>query len=95
MWYYQVNLNRNLGKTNPLNEKDLEDFINCYENKKVSENSWLVNIKDIDKSSYDLSVKNPNRNEEFILEEPEDIIENILSIEEENKNILEELKEIL
>ncbi|MCZ9838970.1 hypothetical protein [Brachyspira hyodysenteriae] len=64
-------------------------------NKKVSENSWIVNIKDIDKSSYDLSVKNPNRNEESILDEPEDIIENILSIEEENKNILEELKEIL
>lgn len=95
IWYYQLNLNRNLGKTNPLNEKDLEDFINCYENKKVSENSWIVNIKDIDKSSYDLSVKNPNRNEESILDEPENIIENILSIEEENKNILEELKEIL
>jgi type I restriction enzyme M protein len=26
-WFYQLNLNRNLGKTNPLNEKDLEDFI--------------------------------------------------------------------
>jgi type I restriction enzyme M protein len=27
VWYYQLNLDRNLGKTNPLNEKDLEDFV--------------------------------------------------------------------
>ena len=95
IWYYQLNLNRNLGKTNPLNEKDLEDFLNCFEDRRVGENSWIVNIEDVDKNSYDLSVKNQNRNEESILEEPEDIIENILGIEEENKNILEELKVIL
>lgn len=95
IWYYQLNLNRNLGKTNPLNEKDLEDFVNCFEDRRVGENSWIVNIEDIDKNSYDLSVKNPNRNEESILEEPEDIIDNILGIEEENKNILQELKGIL
>ncbi|MCA6071204.1 MAG: type I restriction-modification system subunit M [Endomicrobium sp.] len=27
VWYYQLKLNRNLGKTNPLNEKDLEEFV--------------------------------------------------------------------
>ena len=27
VWFYQLNLDRNLGKTNPLNEKDLADFL--------------------------------------------------------------------
>jgi type I restriction enzyme M protein len=27
IWYYQLNLARNLGKTNPLNEKDLAEFV--------------------------------------------------------------------
>ena len=27
VWFYQLNLDRNLGKTNPLNEKDLADFV--------------------------------------------------------------------
>jgi len=26
IWFYQLNLNRNLGKTNPLNEQDLQEF---------------------------------------------------------------------
>ena len=26
-WFYQLNLDRNLGKTNPLNEKDLAEFV--------------------------------------------------------------------
>ena len=27
IWYYQLNPGRNMGKTNPLNDKDLEEFI--------------------------------------------------------------------
>ena len=27
VWYYQLNPGRNMGKTNPLNERDLADFI--------------------------------------------------------------------
>ena len=27
VWFYQLNLDRNLGKTNALNEKDLADFL--------------------------------------------------------------------
>jgi type I restriction enzyme M protein len=26
-WFYQLNLDRNLGKTNPLNEQDLAEFV--------------------------------------------------------------------
>jgi len=28
VWFYQLNLDRNLGKTNPLNENDLAEFVN-------------------------------------------------------------------
>jgi type I restriction enzyme M protein len=27
VWFYQLNLDRNLGKTNPLNENDLAEFV--------------------------------------------------------------------
>ncbi len=30
IWFYQLNLDRNLGKTNPLNENDLEEFVALY-----------------------------------------------------------------
>jgi type I restriction enzyme M protein len=64
VWFYQLNLDRNLGKTNPLNEADLADFVNLQKTKADSENSWSVNVADVDKATFDLSVKNPNRNDE-------------------------------
>jgi type I restriction enzyme M protein len=59
-----LNLDRNLGKTNALNEKDLEDFVNLQKTKAESENSWSIEVKDIDQTTFDLSAKNPNKKEE-------------------------------
>ena len=61
VWFYQLNLDRNLGKTNPLNENDLAEFVKLQKTFSDSENSWTVNVKDIDQSNFDLSVKNPNK----------------------------------
>jgi type I restriction enzyme M protein len=88
IWYYQLNLNRNLGKTNPLNENDLEDFVTLEKTKSDSENSWSVDVSTIDKNSYDLSVKNPNRNDEIILREPKEILEEIRRLDKESEEIL-------
>jgi len=41
-WFYSLNLERNLGKTNPLNENDLADFVALQKTQAVSENSWPV-----------------------------------------------------
>ena len=60
IWFYQLNLNRNLGKTNALSELDLADFISLQKTKAESENSWSLNVKDIDQNTFDLSPKNPN-----------------------------------
>ena len=64
IYYYQLNLDRNLGKTNPLNENDLKDFLTLQKDKQDSVNSWTININDIDKSTFDMSVKNPNKKAE-------------------------------
>ena len=65
IFYYDLNLDRNLGLTNPLVESDLEDFTKLYTSKKESLNSWLINIEKINKESWDLSVINPNHKEKF------------------------------
>jgi len=55
IWFYQLNLDRNLGKTNPLNEDDLAEFVKLQKKKENSGNSWSVDIKDVDISTFDLS----------------------------------------
>jgi len=95
VWYYQLNLDRNLGKTNPLNEKDLETFVHLQKTFADSENSWSVNVADIDTSTYDLSVKNPNKKEEVALREPQEILDEIASLDAETTEILNGIKELL
>lgn len=66
VWFYQLNLNRNLGKTNALNEKDLTEFVELQKTKTESENSWTLNVKDINEITYDLSIKNPNKRKKLM-----------------------------
>ena len=64
IWFYKLDPGRNLGKTNPLNDDDLKDFVALQAKFKDSENSWTIDAKSIDKTTYDLSVKNPNKADE-------------------------------
>ncbi len=74
VWFYQLNLDRNLGKTNALNEKDLAEFVELQKTQAESENSWNIQVKDIDQTTFDLSAKNPNKKAEAPLRQPEDIL---------------------
>jgi type I restriction enzyme M protein len=95
VWFYQLNLDRNLGKTNALNEKDLEDFVVLQKTKAESENSWSINVTDIDQTTFDLSAKNPNKKEEAALRKPEDILEEMKTLDDESKDILNSILELL
>jgi len=94
-WFYQLNLDRNLGKTNPLNEKDLAEFVELQKTKAESENSWTVNIKDIDQTTFDLSVKNPNTPEEAPLREPKEILQEIANLDKQSAEILNSISVML
>lgn len=94
-WFYQLNLDRNLGKTNPLNEKDLAEFVELQKTKAESENSWTVNIKDIDQTTFDLSAKNPNTPEEAPLRKPKEILKNMADLDKESAAILNSISEML
>lgn len=100
-WFYELNVGRNLGKTNPLNDKDLEDFVSLQKaamgdlSNGDSEKSWSIAVSDIDKSTYDLTVKNPNVEEEAPLREPKAIIEDILALDKESEMILAKIQELL
>lgn len=102
VWYYQLNLNRNLGKTNPLNEQDLAEFIELQklalsgvEGAGNSENSWSINIADIDPNTFDLSVKNPNKKTETTLRAPQDILAEIQTLDKESTEILESIQKLI
>jgi len=95
IWYYQLDPGRSLGKTNPLNDDDLTEFVALQKDFRVSEKSWSVDVAGIDSDTFDLSVKNPNEPEKEPLREPEEIIEEIIALDQETAKILEDVREML
>jgi type I restriction enzyme M protein len=95
VWYYQLNLTRNLGKTNSLNERDLEEFVTLSAIQAASENSWCVNVKDIDKSTWDLTATNPNRKDTTDKRTPEEILAEIEELDLEAATAIAAIKELL
>ena len=95
IWFYKLKLDRNLGKTNPLNEKDLAEFVELQKTKAESENSWNLSITDVDSGSFDLSVVNPNEQEEEALRSPEEILQNISQLNIATESLLAELNKII
>jgi type I restriction enzyme M protein len=95
VWYYQLNLGRSLGKTNALNEKDLEDFKVLQKTNADSDNSWTVSINDIDKETWDLSPTNPNVEDTSEKRTPSEILAEIEALDNDAAAVMAALKDLL
>ena len=92
IWYYELKPGRNMGKTNPLNEKDLENFIELQRNSKNSDRSWTIDISTIDSETWNLSVKNPIEIQPINHRSPAEVIAEIEALAGEEQVILERIK---
>lgn len=95
VWYYQLDPGRNLGKTNPLNDADMEEFVALQQDYADSQKSWSVDAETIDRQTWDLSVKNPNGGDEVVHRTPQEIIAEIEALDAESAAALERIKALL
>jgi len=95
IWFYQLDPGRNLGKTNPLNDGDLEEFVKLQKSFVDSPKSWSVDVKAIDKATFDLSVKNPNGREEAAHRNPQEILDEIATLDAESAGVLANIRALL
>src|SRR5258706_12421854 len=51
IWFYQLDPGRNMGKTNPLNDADLAEFVKLQKTFADSTKSWSVDAKSIDQTT--------------------------------------------
>jgi len=95
VWFYKLNPGRNMGKTNPLNDDDLADFLALQKTFADSPQSWSVDAATIDQTTFDLSVKNPNNGDEVTLRSPEDIMDEIAALDAESADVLATIRGLL
>lgn len=95
IWYYQLAPGRNIGKTNALNDADMQEFITLQKAKPETEKSWNTKMADVQTHNYDLSVKNPNMPDEAALRSPQRILEEMQLLDVETNDILLNIKELI
>lgn len=95
IWYYQLDPGRSMGKTNPLNDDDLAEFLELQRTRANGPKSWIVKRADLDGETFDLSVKNPNAPKAEALRSPEEIIADMLARDAETAQILEDIRGML
>jgi type I restriction enzyme M protein len=95
VWYYQLDPGRNMGKTNPLNDADLIDFIDNQKTFADSPKSWSLDATTIDPTTFDLSVKNPTGNEAVIHRTPQAIMDEITTLDKESADVLKQIRGLL
>lgn len=94
VWYYQLKLDRNLGKTNPLSETDLEEFLALQPEQLASDNSWCIDRNELDEN-VDLTVNNPSSVQEEVLRTPEVIAKEIEQLNNDSNQLLNEILGLL
>jgi type I restriction enzyme M protein len=52
VWFYQLDVGRNMGKTNPLNDDDLAAFINAQKTFADTAQSWSVDVSTVNTSTF-------------------------------------------
>jgi type I restriction enzyme M protein len=95
VWFYQLDPGRNLGKTNPLNDRDLAEFVELQKTFAGSTKSWSVPVDAIDPQSWDLSVKNPHGGQAVALRSPQEIMAEIAALDAESAEVLGRIKGLL
>ena len=95
IWYYQLDPGRNMGKTNPLNDSDLAEFVELQASKADSSKSWTIAVNDVDQATFDLAVKNANGAAELTHRSVEEIMDEIAALDAESAEILASVRALL
>jgi type I restriction enzyme M protein len=84
-----------MGKTSPLNDADMADFIERQASLAEGPNSWSVAADTLDPATFDLTVRNPNAPEAEALRRPQEILDEIAALDAESGQILARVRELL
>ena len=94
-WYYRLEPGRTMGKTNPLNDNDLADFVAKQVGFAEGPNTWRVKTNRLDPATFDLTARNPNAPEATVLRSPVEILDEIARLDEESAQVLTRIRELL
>ena len=76
-------------------KKDLSEFVSLLPKQESSQNSWTINIDDLNKETWDLSINNPNCLDKKENRTSKKIISEIEKMDAQATKALQVIKELL
>ncbi|WP_035613947.1 type I restriction-modification system subunit M [Haloferula sp. BvORR071] len=95
VWYFQLDPGRSLGKTNPLNDVDLEEFVGLQKGFADSDKSWSLDVSAIDPRTFDLSAKHPDGGGDVSHRSPLEIMDEIVALDADSAKVFQNIKALL
>jgi len=97
VWFYDLtNDGFELKQTRkPIPGDQLPDFIAKWRNHETNENSWRLTIEEIAAKDFELTAKNPNRQDDHEHRTALELVESIKTKEERVLDLLAELETLL
>ncbi|TWO26066.1 class I SAM-dependent DNA methyltransferase [Campylobacter insulaenigrae] len=92
VYYYELIPPFKLTKNKPLEYSHLQEFLTCYKERKITQNSYIVSLEELEERNYDLSAKNPNVKEEKTLREVEEILDDLKQNQDQAQKLLEKIQ---
>ncbi|SFV53159.1 Type I restriction-modification system, DNA-methyltransferase subunit M [hydrothermal vent metagenome] len=93
IFYYEVNPPYKLTKNKPIKYEHFKEFLDVWEKRELTDNSWIVDVNDI--KDYDISAKNPNNIEVIEHKSPLELVANIKANNKEIDDLMDEIEAIL
>ena len=93
MGYYELNLPCKLTKNKPIQYDHFEEFLALLPSKASSENAWIVKATDI--HNFDVSVKNPTKQNQAALKSTVELKELIRTKTDKISDLMNEVFAVL
>jgi type I restriction enzyme M protein len=96
IWYYQVLLpegRTSFSKTKPMKFEDFSSALLWWKKRIDNGQSWKVDIEETITNNFNLDIKNPNVAKNKDHREPEEIVTEILSKEQQMTALLQEIQQ--
>ena len=97
VWYYELTNDGFALKSTrrPIEGSQIPDFLAKWEERVEGENSWTVAIEDIAERDWDLTARNPNRQDDLEHRPALELVQSIKAKEERVVDLLDELEAML
>lgn len=94
VWFYECEPKQKLTKNRPITDEHLAEFVELFSKRTTTDNSWTVTAEELSKD-YDLSAKNPAKQQQIEHEEPAVILEKLRANETLVADLLSEIESLL